>query len=357
MRQRSGEQAGPTIAQVARAAGVSRQTVSNALNAPDRLRADTLQRVLGVVDELGYRPNRAARNLRRRESQLVGLRINPADQDRAGSLLDRFLHALVEHSVGAGYHILLFTPRDPDDELAGFDDLLRTTAVDAFVLTDTHRGDPRLHWLGDRDAPFVAFGRPWEDGLMHPWVDVDGAVGTGLAVDHLVALGHRRIGLVGWPEDSDVGQDRRRGWLDACVRHGIADPDLRAHCTDRTDEAMLAAGRLLDGSDPPTALVCVSDTLAMGVLGALAERGLRAGRDVAVTGFDDSPAAAVVPPGLTSVRQPLEDVAESIVKRLGALLSDEPLAERGELLTPTLVVRGTTDHQRTLGKHLVEEDT
>jgi len=337
-----GSQPGPTIEEVARVAGVSRQTVSNALNAPDRLRAETLAHVLAVVDRLGYRPNRAARNLRRRESRLVGLRINPAVPDRAGTLLDRFLHALAEQSVVAGYHLLLFTPRDANDELAGFADLLRTTAVDAFVLTDTHRGDPRLAWLRQLEAPFVAFGRPWDDQLTHAWVDVDGAAGTEMAVDHLVERGHRRIGFVGWPEDSDVGEDRRSGWLAACTRHGIAVPGSTARSADRTDAAAAAVRPLLDAPEPPTALVCASDTLAMGVLATVAERGLRAGVDVAVTGFDDSPTAAVVAPGLTSVRQPLEEVAAAIVRRLDAVLSGRPTEPPGELLTPTLVVRGTT---------------
>ncbi len=329
------------IEAVAQAAGVSRQTVSNALNAPGRLRPATLARVLSTIEDLDYRPNRAARSLRKRESKLVGLRVNPATAGRAGSLFDRFLHALVEHSVGAGYHILLFTPTDPANELSGFNDLLATTTVDAFVLTDTHHGDRRLEWLQRQQARFVAFGRPWETS-QHAWVDVDGAAGTGAAVHHLVELGHRRIGYVGWPAGSDVGADRQRGWSDAVTHHGLDTNGLLANCEDTTDSGVEAGGLLLDSPEPPTALVCASDTLAMGVFAAMAHRGLVPGSDVAVTGFDDSPTAAVVPGGLTSVRQPLEDAAQAIVKRLEAILRDGEPADQGELLTPTLVVRGST---------------
>src|SRR5262249_54263285 len=100
--------------------------------------------------------------------------------------------------------------------------------------------------------------------------------------------------------------------------------------------------RLLDRADAPTALVCASDTLAMGALRALEACGMAPGRDIAVTGFDDTPTAAALPVGLTSVHQPLEDVAAAIVKLLDAELSDAGAFDTGELLTPTLVVRGTS---------------
>ena len=331
----------PTVADVARAAGVSRQTVSNALNAPARLRPETLQRVLVTVGELGYRPNRAARSLRRRESRLVGLHIQPPLPDRAGSVLDRFLHALAEEAARSGYHVLPFATGDAE-EICAFDELLSTTAVDAFVLTDTHRADARVRWLLCRDAPFVAFGRPWDDGPAHAWVDVDGRAGVAMVVDHLVQRGHRRIGYIGWGEASELGNDRRSGWAKACGRHALDNADLEARCADRIADGVVGASHLLDHHDAPTALVCASDTLAMGALRALDIRGMSPGRDVAVTGFDDTPTAAALPIGLTSVHQPLEDVAAAIVKGLDALLSGADTSDLGELLTPTLVVRGTS---------------
>ena len=171
----------PTLADVAERAGVSRQTVSNAVNNPDLLRADTLARVLHAIDELGYSPNRAARNLRTRASHLIGMRIGPAQVGTANATMDRFVHSLVETSREAGYHVLLFAG-DPEDPLTGYDDLLRSTAVDAFVVTDTYLGNPQATWLEERRAPFVAFGRPWDHPpAEHPWVAVDGASGTALA--------------------------------------------------------------------------------------------------------------------------------------------------------------------------------
>ena len=331
----------PTLADVAELAGVSRQTVSNAVNNPDLLRADTLERVQTAIDELGYSPNRAARNLRTRTSHLVGLRINPAQEGTANALMDRFVHSLVETSREAGYHVLLFSG-DHDDPLAGYDDLLRSTAVDAFVVTDTYLDNPQASWLDARRAPFVAFGRPWDlADARHPWVDVDGARGGELATDHLLARGHQRIAWIGWRKDSRIGEDRRSGWSRAMRGRDLATAGLDARVEDTVADGREASAALLDEARP-TAFVCASDTLAMGVLHTLAERGLVPGRDIAVVGFDDSQVAQTVRPGLTSVRQPLEQVAVEVVKALEGLLGHPPVIGPGVLLAPSLAVRGTS---------------
>jgi DNA-binding LacI/PurR family transcriptional regulator len=332
----------PTLATVAAAAGVSRQTVSNAVNSPELLRPDTLERVQRAIERLGYSPNRAARSLRTRSSHLVGLRVAPAVEDSASASMDRFVHSLVESSKGSGYHVLLFAAGDADDPLDGYDELLRSQAVDAFVVTDTFLGNPQAAWLERRGVPFVAFGRPWaEPDALHPWVDVDGRAGVMLAVDHLVERGHSRIAWVGFQKGSYIGEDRRSGWADRMHAHGLSTSRLSARGDDTVDFGRRAGHAMLD-SEQPSAFVCVSDTVAMGVLAALAERGLRAGPDVAVVGFDDSIAAQVATPRLTSVRQPLEQVAVEIVRLLGLLLGHQPIGEPGCVLSPTLSVRETS---------------
>jgi LacI family transcriptional regulator len=316
--------------------------VSNALNSPELLRPDTLERVQRAIDRLGYTPNRAARNLRTRASHLVGLRLDPAVEGTASGLMDRFLHSLVESAKDAGLHVLLFTAEDVSDPLDGYDALLRSAAVDAFVVTDTYRGNPQAAWLEERQVPFVAFGRSWEDPeACFPWVDVDGRAGVRLAVDHLADRGHRKIAWVGWQKSSTIGEDRRSGWLDRMHERELPTSRLSARGEDTIEFGRRAAHALFDGEEEPTAFMCVSDTVAMGVLQAIAERGRRAAPDdVAVVGFDDSLAAQVT--GLTSVRQPLEEVAVQIVRllqdRLAMRASDEPHV----ILTPELRVRVTS---------------
>jgi LacI family transcriptional regulator len=344
----------PTLATVADAAGVSRQTVSNALNNPELLRPETLARVQEVVERLGYTPNRAARQLRTQSSRLIGLRFEPAQEGTSNTLMDRFLHALVDTTAATEHHVLLFSG-DPDDPLDGYDDLLRSTAVDAFVVTDTYAGTPQAPFLQERGAPFVAFGRPWDDPNDGPddgpddgpgdgprpdwaWVDVDGAAGARMATEHLLCLGHDRVAWLGWEKASRIGEDRRSGWVHALTAAGHDPAGLAVRSTDNVDAARMAAHELLEDRSI-TGFVCASDTMGIGVLHALAERGLRPGEDVGVVGFDDSLAAQLTWPGLSSVRQPLEQVAVEVVALLHKVIADEPLGQRGTMLTPSLVVR------------------
>ena len=331
----------PTLATVAERAGVSRQTVSNALNNPELLREDTLERVQASIAELGYTPNRAARQLRTRASHMIGLRFEPAQEGTSNALMDRFVHTLVETMAETGHHVLLFSGA-VDDPLDGYDDLLRATAVDAFVITDTYAGTAETELLRRVGAPFVTFGRPWDDpGAAHPWVDVDGARGAALATEHLLSVGHRRVAWVGWEETSRIGEDRRAGWESAMSDAGVDTTGLGVRTTDNVDAARMEAHRLLDDS-AVTGFACASDTLAIGVLHALHERGLRPGVDAGVVGFDDSLGAHVSWPGLTSVRQPLEQVAVELVGLLHAVLAMKPVEQLGRLLEPTLVVRRST---------------
>ena len=331
----------PTLATVAERAGVSRQTVSNALNNPELLREDTLERVQAAIADLGYTPNRAARQLRTRASHMIGLRFEQAQEGTSNALMDRFVHTLVETMAETGHHVLLFSGA-VDDPLDGYDDLLRATAVDAFVITDTYAGTAETELLGRVGAPFVTFGRPWDDpAAAHPWVDVDGARGAGLATEHLLATGHRRVAWLGWEETSRIGEDRRSGWESAMAAAGETTEGLGVRTTDNVDAARMEAHKLVEERGV-TGFACASDTLAIGVLHALHERGLRPGIDAGVVGFDDSLGAHVSWPGLTSVRQPLEQVAVEIVALLHTVLSHKPVEVLGRLLEPTLVVRRST---------------
>lgn len=329
-----------TMAMVARRAGVSVQTVSNALSSPELLRAETLERTLRAVEEMGYRPHRAARSLRTRASKLIGYGIRPACPGISTPVLDRFLHALSETADESGYRVLLFASPAGSAGLTSYEELLSEHSVDAFVLSGTERGDPRHTWLVQHHIPFVAFGRLWSKRQVGDWVDVDGATGTENAVHHLVALGHRRIAYLGWPRGSGVGDDRAAGWQRAMRGHGLPVRGCRAESVDDIDSAAAAAGLLLDKS--ATAVVAASDTLALGCYRALEQRGKRPGTDVDVVGFDDSPIAAMLSPSLSSVAQPLEAVGRETMRLLLARIADPARQPERILLPPSLVVRDST---------------
>ncbi|MGH8925676.1 MAG: LacI family DNA-binding transcriptional regulator [Acidimicrobiia bacterium] len=315
-------------------AGVSIGTVSNVLNAPHLVADPTRARVLTAINELDYRPSRAARSLQARRTYLIGYRLPAAGQNTA---LDVFLHSLVTAAAGHGLEIALFSPRVGESELESYRRLIRSGDVDGLVLSETNYQDPRVRMLAEAGFPYVTFGRTLE-GQPSSWVDVDGAAGMRQVVDHLTAQGHEKITMVAWPQGSESGDDRVRGFSSS-LRSGTDSTVIRIAGGFSNG---LALGReLLDQAHRPTAIAAVEDGLALGLMAAAAEMGMKVGVDVALAGFDDSAAASLVSPGLTSVRQPMDQVAKSLVDALVSLLAGDS-ARHTTLLTPDLVIRGST---------------
>ncbi|MEV7358464.1 MULTISPECIES: LacI family DNA-binding transcriptional regulator [unclassified Kitasatospora] len=326
-----------TLEMVAARAGVGRQTVSNAINSPELLRPQTLERVQRAIDELGYRPHRAAQALKTRASRLIGYGIRSSSTGVPTPVLDQFLHSLSEAADQAGYRVVLFAVAPGDDELTSYQQLLDEHGADGFVLSGTDRGDRRQGWLHERGVPYVAFGRTWSGRDVGDWVDVDGSAGTSAAVRHLAGLGHRKIGFLGWPKGSGVGDDRARGWQSAMRELGLPARGRRAESPDDQASATEAAERLL--ATGATAVVTASDTLALGWYQALRRDGRAPGPDAAVIGFDDSPVAPLLFPSLSSLAQPLDAVGRECMRLLLERLGDRHRPTEHVLLEPELVLR------------------
>lgn len=329
----------PTLMDVARAAGVSRQTVSNVLHAPEKVRPATREKVERYVRLLSYEPNRQAQSLARSASRMIGYRIQPLAAGALASIHDRFLHALAEAGQAADHHLVLFPATDPEAEIAGMTRLHRGGTADTFVLYDVTADDPRPAALLALGVPFVAFGRTRTGTDAYTWIDVDGATGIGDAVVHLAHRGHRRIAYLGWAEGSTIGDRRATGWAEALDREGLSAgrDELQVQSPDSVPEAIQATFRLLDRPDPPTAILTGSDTLAVGALQAAQHWGLTVGRDLAVIGFDDTPTAAAL--NLSSIRQPIEQVGRRVA---AALLRPSSAAPTGELLHTQLIIRSSS---------------
>ncbi len=326
-----------TLVDVAHAAGVSRQTVSNVLNAPERVSPATAELVRTHIDRLGFRPNTAAQALRRRRAAALGLQLSEPDGHSLGALAEPFLYALTAAARTRDVHVVTFSANDPDDPTTEYERLLGVRAVDGFLLTHTRHADPRPAWLRAREVPYASFGRIWDEPDDRSWVDVDGCTGVAAGVHHLAEQGYGPIGFLGWPEGSAVGDDRRTGWRSACEELGRPTDGLEARSVQDVHAAAEAAGPLLERLGDGGALVCASDTLALGAWTALRERGLRPGADVGLVGFDDSAIAAAF--DVTSLRQPLTDIALTML----ALLDGDPaVAADGVLLQPAVVPRAST---------------
>ncbi|MEZ4709470.1 MAG: LacI family DNA-binding transcriptional regulator [Caldilineaceae bacterium] len=336
-----------TLKDVAARAGVSYQTVSKVLNGQASVTAETESMIRKAVDDLGYRTNVLARNLRKQASHLIGYSWTPNSPDRANPVLDQFLASTVEAAEAAGYHILLFPTQNVASEgpagvyVETYHDLIRMGRVDGFILTGTNYDDPRIPLLQELNFPFVAFGRANPDWRF-PYVDVDGRAGTRLATEHLLAQGHQKVALLGWPEPSRAGTARANGYLEAMQTTGIAAPPewiLRGAGEVAVGVELTQQLLALPEAIRPTAVVTVDDSLAIGAMQAAQQAGLTVGRDFGVTGFDDTPGIQHLSPPLTSVRQPLRQVGTAIVELLIALMQGKEKESQQINLPPRLIVR------------------
>lgn len=326
---------------VADLAGVAKGTVSYALNGSDLIKLETRQRVLDAADALGYRRNIMARNLRTNKAGIVGYSWHVADDpSRMNNLLDEFIYRVTATAETHSYHLLTFIQPQKDAETV-YDELISTNRVDGFILSDIRYDDPRIARLYSLNAPFVAFGGMNLDDAAFAYVDVDGKHGIELVVNHLLEMGHERIGLLNWHPGLPVGAIRELGYQSAMRSAGIVvDPGWIGHTRNILRPAAEAAERVLTAKHPPTALVCTNDVMAFGAKSYLDAVGLRMGEEVALTGYDDDPTAQFL--GITSVRQPIEMVAMTLFDILLGEIDRHPRAERQIVLLPELAVRHST---------------
>ncbi len=330
-----------TLKQVAAQAGVSYQTVSKVLNGQIKVGPETLARIQAAVEALGYRPNPIARSMRLQRSRMIGYSWTPAPPEQVNNILDAFLSSMVEEAERAGYHLLPFPAREGETPLAAYRDLIDSGRVDGFVLSSVNYADARIAYLLERGFPFVAFGRS-DQRLAFPFVDVDGAGGLRQAVAHLVGAGHRRVAAIAWPEESRVGNERLAGYHEGMAAAGLeVCPEWIRRGEGTVEFGRAALGQLLDlpeGLRPSAAVAC-NDAAAIGALQALRARGLQAGRDLAVIGFDDAPMAQFLDPPLSSVRQPIRAAGRACVEMLVELMEGRQPERSCVLLPPELVVR------------------
>jgi DNA-binding LacI/PurR family transcriptional regulator len=218
-------------------------------------------------------------------------------------------------------------------------DLYNRSEVAAVVLMDPQSQDDRVRELRAAGVPTVLYGRPWTESAVS-WADVDGAAGVGQAVRWCAERGHRRIGFLGWDEAQGVSRDRERGWRTAVEALGLPWQGLsELGLPDSVSTGSRLAAMLLDRREPPTAFVCATDLLALGALATVRRRGLRPGSGIAVVGFDDTPTAAVA--DLSSVSQPLIEVANATADLVLAELAGRVPENAGRLVPATLVRRAT----------------
>jgi DNA-binding LacI/PurR family transcriptional regulator len=324
----------PTLADVARAVGVSRTTVSNAYNRPDQLSPDLRERILAAAEELGYPgPDPVARGLRRGRTGLVGLVYDqPLSYLFTDPAILMFVAGMASVWDDAGTSLALLPRLQVNDAGAS---VLANAAVDGFVSICDVTDDARLAALVARRLPFVMVDHRRSGARCQVVIDDRG--GSRAAAEHLLRLGHRRLAVVALPrspgapggtlDPPDPGPirytvmaDRLAGIREAVEQAGLDWGDVPALAVPDDQAPRGAArelvGRLLERADRPTGVVAMSDELAAGVVDAAGARGIEVPRQLSVVGFDDTPTAIFTTPPLTTVHQPLAARGETAARLL-----------------------------------------
>lgn len=327
-----------SIRDVSRFAGVSVATVSRALSAPDKVAAETRARVLEAVRAVDYRPNMMARNFRSRQAfAIVVLAPNIANPFFA-----RVVRGIEQVAQEGGYAVLLGDTRDDPAREAEYLGLVQSRQADG-VIQLSARIDPvalKRLWK-DGAAPAIVNACECADLDFCPKVRIDNAAAARAMTEHLLALGHRRIGVLTGPAASPLTRDRLAGHRQALETAGVAhDPALTA-TGDFSSQSGFDAARTLAAARP-TALFCFSDEMAIGAMRALRSLGLRVPQDVSVAGFDDIDLARFAEPPLTTIAQPMEELGRAAMAVLLDILNGGLPDLRTQVLPTQLVVRDST---------------
>lgn len=325
-----------TIEEVAAAAGVSRSTVSRVVNGSSAVSPEARQSVQRAIAELSFVPNRAARSLASRQTNAIAL-IVPEDTTRFFG--DPFFASIVAGITGAlgrsDYLLnLLIASEDPGDKMTSF---VRNGGVDGALIVSHHTSDAFVERIADA-VPVVWGGRPLQQRSSEYVVDVDNIAAARTATRHFIDSGRTRVATITGPATMLASVDRLQGYRDA-----LADAGLSPFAEEEGDysEASGAevARRLLAG-ERPDAIFAASDLMARGAMRVLRAEGVRVPEDIAVIGFDDSPIALSTDPQLTTVRQPMYKMGETMTEvLLSRLAGEEP--PQITILPTELVVRAS----------------
>ncbi|KQT85920.1 LacI family DNA-binding transcriptional regulator [Aurantimonas sp. Leaf443] len=330
------------LSTIADALGLSTATVSLALRDSPLVAEVTRERIKEEARLSGYIYNRRAASLRTSRSGIVGVCVHDVMNPFFGEILKSIEDELDRHRQT----FILCNHYDDLAKQRSFVDTMLQLGSDGLILSPaigTPPADIRL--AEDNELPVTLIARTIEGSGVTGFRG-DDAYGMGLAVDHLIARGHRRIAMIGGTQFTSTGRDREAGYLAALKRGGIEfRPQWRLEGPRDRHSGFDAASQFLAIEDRPTAIVCFSDLVALGVMYGLSRAGLRPGHDIAVTGYDDIDEAAIATPSLTTVANGQSEVGR---RAAGALLERLRGAEAGEetiLITPELKIRQSSGHR------------
>ncbi|WP_053157711.1 LacI family DNA-binding transcriptional regulator [Pseudomonas sp. Pf153] len=325
------------IREVARLAGVSVATVSRTLKSPERVLPETREKVNAAVEQAGYRPNLMAVQFRSRRTGNLVILVPKI----ANTFFARVISGAQQAAQASGYRLLLCDTQGREDIEQEFAALVYAHQADGVI--QLRASDPFVSLPPGTDAlPLVNACEVVKDAP-YPTISLDNRAAARAMTEHLLSLGHHRIGIIKGPRSSPLTLDRVAGYEDALRHAGIAiDPGLICHGDFTLSAGYEGAGVMLGLAERPSALFCENDEMAIGALKRIRQMGLRVPEDISLVGFDDIPFAAYCDPPLTTISQPAEAFGQKAVEMLIARIENKPVAQRHVLLPFELTVRGST---------------
>ncbi|GGK18799.1 LacI family DNA-binding transcriptional regulator [Salinarimonas ramus] len=333
----------PRLKELSSELGLSITTVSRALAGYSDVSPATRERVREAAARSGYVPNRAGRALKSGQTGFVGLVVPVRDAQFIDAFLGEFVMGLGEALAEAGRDLALTTATRRQDELDVLAHVVNAGQVDGMVVSRTTCDDPRVRFLVDRGVPFVLHGRVLGESRPHVWLDTDGEAAFAEAARRLIALGHRRFGLVTFSDPMTFVHYRRAG-LEAALRDaGLALAPEAVAAAPRGDREALAAAiaRVLDmpASQRPTAILCMTDTLAIALMEAARERSIAVPADLSVIGFDNLPVSSFARPGLTTFDARIHECGVDVARMLLDVIANGPAAVEPRLVAADFIAR------------------
>ncbi len=317
-----------TLADIARVAQVSVSTVSRVLsNQNYPIKAENRQRILNLAAEMGYKPNLVARSLQSNRSHLVGVIVDRMQSPFAAATVQGIQDGLRT----AGYSIsIAYSNRDQALAVEAINSFY-SRQVDGVVILNSWLHTYNDAILSMQDRPFVFVNRVFGNCLSN-CVGPGDHYGAQLATQHLIDLGHRRIGFIGGMKDWIEAQNRLSGYWDALLKHGLpVDEALIVHGDWGVDSGYQAAQELLALEGPPTAIFAANDIMALGAIYAIHEAGLKIPADIALVGYDDRDFAAWIRPALTTIRMPSYEMGQAAARLLLEQIGGEELEDATQI--------------------------
>jgi LacI family transcriptional regulator len=329
-----------TIKDIARMADVSHTTVSRALNNKSRIKNETKEKILSIARELNYIPNFIARSLVMKQTKTLGLVITTI----VNPFYTELSQGIETTAISLGYNIILCSTNYDLSIEKKYIDMLRSKGVDGIIFTSAHMGDPNIIGLAEEGFPMVLVNRRTYHPMVRDKIDyigVDNILGGFLAVEHLIKLGHDRIGVIGGSSESSVGFERLEGGKKALAAYGrevIGDYFLEG---DFLKGSGYRGGKeFLKMNRPPTAIFATNDYMALGTYQAIVEEGMKVPEDMALVGFNDIEFTSMKGIELTTIGQKKYEMGALAVKTLVERIEGKKVGPSKEIvLEPELIIR------------------